>query len=155
VSNQISTIQEITYTERFNLVAQNMCKSENVMRKNLGGLNMSIGLDVLNGLTTKTYGFMVCDWDRRLRDSNLNVLGKHNFSTNASDEPIDGAHVESMNLHGLGAEKMGEVFNNIFQGYQNCKIGGTSFKPKAIYLRLNNDNTIPDQPFLFVAGIKV
>jgi len=115
---------------------------------------MSIPLDVLNGLTTKTYGFMVGDWDRRPRNTNLCVLGKHHFSTNASDDPIDGASVEPMDLNGLGAEKIGEVFNNIFQGYQNCKIGETSFKPTAIYLRLNNNDTIPDQPFLFVAGIK-
>jgi hypothetical protein len=115
---------------------------------------MSIGLDVLNGVTTKTYGFMVGDWDRRPRDSNLHVLGTHNFSTNASDTVIEGARVEPMDLHGLGSEKLGEVFNNIFQGYQNCKIGETSFKPTAIYLRLNNDNTIPAQPFLFVAGVK-
>ncbi len=132
---------------------------------------MSVRLDVLNGVTTKTYGFTAGDWENRPADKNLFVLAKHHFGAKPSEVAKFGGYSEPINLHGLGAEKLGEVFNDVFQRYQptctidvptvvNTEAGPVrttvkgNFKPTAIYLTVTY-GTIPDDAVLFVAGIKV
>lgn len=107
---------------------------------------MSIRLDALNQHTTGKYGFGVGDWDNRSRGSKLSVLGQNDFSNEIP--PV------SMSLQGLDVEKVGEVFNTIFQRFQNCEIGGEHFQPTHIFLRLTSDDKIPNKPFLFVLGTK-
>lgn len=103
--------------------------------------DMSVPVHELNQLTTSKYGFQVADWDNRsISGDELFVLGKHEFHSALSTGSID---------------VKGEIFNEIFQHYKNCKIDGRSFQPTAIYLRLDSENKIPYEPFLFVTGVKV
>jgi hypothetical protein len=114
---------------------------------------MGIRLDALHQHIIKKYGFEVGDWDNRPNIKGLVLLGKSDFSnglhlTESKISPV------TMNLQGLDVERVGEVFNTVFQRFQNCEINGEHFQPTHIFLRLASDDKIPDKPFLFIAGTK-
>jgi len=122
---------------------------------------MSVHFMTLNEHTVATYGFQVGDWDNRPNSDSLCVIGKHEFSltkpTYLGVAPTLGNDTvwEPANLQGLSVDSIGKIFNKVFQGYQQCEISGQKYKPQIIYLRVTSENNIPDEPFLFVVGVKV
>ena len=116
---------------------------------------MSVHFRALNEHTATTYGFQVADWDNRPNTNQLSILGQHEFSLNPPEYPFANAIREHANLHDLKVEAIGKIFNRIIQEYQNCEIRGQRYKPTTIYLRLASGDNIPDEPFLFVAGVKI
>lgn len=49
-------------------------------------------------------------------------------------------------------EEIAKIFHNIIKETQNVEIDGEIMQSKSINLRLDEDDTIPEFPFLFVTG---